>query len=93
MGMAIMGLGGLLGLAALVCWVIVLIAAFKKDTKTGILSFILAPYALYFAFTKFEHQKKGLILAGWIGGFILCFVLQSVGGSMAAASAMQSVPQ
>ena len=49
--------------------ILVLVAAFKQDVTKGILSLLLAPYAIYFVFTNWEVCKKGFLLA--VGGSVL----------------------
>jgi hypothetical protein len=88
MGTVIMAAGALFALMAAVCGIIILINAFKQSTGTGILSLLFFPYALYFAFAKFTHQKKGLILAGWLGGIFLSCALSAAGAAMSAAAAL-----
>ena len=72
-------LGGLLYLVSLVCGIIILIAAFKESVAQGFLSLCIPLYILYFAFAKFEHEKKKVILAAWIGSGVLGAVLYGVG--------------
>jgi hypothetical protein len=89
MGMALVAVGGLFGLVAFVCEIIIIIHAFKTGGALhGLLAFCIPLYALYWGFAKFEHAKKGMILGGWLGGAILCGILQGVGASMQAAAAM-----
>ena len=79
-------LGIVLYLAAVVCWIIIVIDAFKKGGALhGILSFCIWPYAIYWGFVKFEHPKKNLIVGGAIGGLVLAVVLQVMAGFMAAS--------
>lgn len=89
MGMALMALGGLLGLVGFVCEIIIIIHAFKNaGALHGILALCIWPYALYYGFAKFQHEKKGLILGGWIAGCVLAGILYSIGGAMAASAAI-----
>ena len=82
---AIIGL--VCSLVSLVCAVIILIDAFKAEVLQGILCLCVPFYILYYAFAKFEHEKKGLIIAGWLGCAILNGVLQVA--AAAAAGGMQ----
>lgn len=67
MWMAFLGIGGVLLLIALACKLIVVVHAFKNEgAMWGILSLVCTPADLFYAFTKFSHPKKGLILAAWI---------------------------
>lgn len=64
-------LSGLLGLVALVAAIIILIHAFKASTGQGLLSLCLPFYIFYYAFTRFEHEHKNVIIAALIGAFVL----------------------
>ena len=66
----------LFGLVSLVCVIIILIHAFTKGgVVQGILCLCIPFYVLYYAFAKFEHEKKNLILAGWLGAVVIQVVL------------------
>ena len=66
----------LFGLASLVCGIIILIHAFTKGgVVQGLLCLCVPFYVLYYAFTKFEHEKKNLILAVWLGAIVIQAVL------------------
>jgi hypothetical protein len=56
------------------CWIAILINAFEDEVWKGIVCFFFWPYTLYFALVEFDHESKWLIVAGWLGGFILAFV-------------------
>jgi hypothetical protein len=63
-------------LVCFVCWIFILIHAFKNGgVLQGILCFCIFPYTIYYAFAKFEHEKKNLIVAGYLGGLVLGLVL------------------
>lgn len=69
-------LGMVFYLVALVCWVIILIHAFKNGgALQGILCLCVPFYILYYMFAKFEHEKKNLIIGGYLAGFIIGAVL------------------
>ena len=78
-GMILMAGGGI---AALVGSIQILIAAFKESTGQGLLSFFIAPYMLYYIFTRWETCKKGFLLS--IGGSV-AVILGSIVGVMGAA--------
>lgn len=81
-----MALGGLLYLVGFVCWIFIIIHAFKSGgALQGILCLCVPFYVLYYAFAKFEHEKKNLIIGGFLGGFLLGAVLVVVQGMMAAS--------
>ncbi|MGH9669643.1 MAG: hypothetical protein ACRD3A_05975 [Terriglobales bacterium] len=65
---------------ALVCWVIILIHAFKNGgALRGILCLCVPFYIIYYMFAKFEHERKYLIIGGYFGGFIIGRLLQCRG--------------
>ncbi|MBI2897637.1 MAG: hypothetical protein HYY06_29025 [Deltaproteobacteria bacterium] len=86
MYMVFMGLAGLFGLVAAVFGIILLINAFKTDTTQGILCLCVPFYALYWAFAKFTHPKKGLIIAGWLGAAVLAGIMNVLSGIFAASA-------
>ena len=76
-------LGALCGLASFVCGIIILVHAFTKGgVAQGFLSLCVPFYILYYAFAKFEHPKKNLILAVWLGALVLEIVFMMMGGAM-----------
>jgi translocator protein len=78
-----MGLALIFGLVSFVCGIIVLIHAFKESVGQGLLCLFCGPYALYYGFAKFQHEKKGMILAGWLGAAVLAGVLNGLAGAFA----------
>ncbi len=75
-------LGALCSIAALVCHIIVLIHAFKNSTTQGLLTLCVPCYNLYYIFTQFEHEKKNLIIAVYLGGGIMGNVLSAIAQNM-----------
>lgn len=65
-------------IAALVCHIIVLIHAFKKNTTQGLLTLCVPCYSLYYVFTQFEHENKNMIIAFYLGGSIMGNVLSAI---------------
>jgi len=86
--MVLMILGGLFSLVGFIGWLIIIIHAFKTSVGQGFLSLCVPFYILYYAFAKFQHSKKGLIIALFLGGYIIGGVLYQV-SVMQAASALQ----
>lgn len=79
-----MALGGLLCLVGFVCWVFIMIHAFKNGgALQGILCLCVPFYVLYYAFVRFEHEKKNLIIGGLLGGFLLGAALMVLQAMMA----------
>lgn len=76
----------LLGLAcslgAFVCHVLLLIHAFKKSTTEGLLTLCVPCYGIYYAFTKFEHENKNLIIALYLGGGFASGVFRGLAQAM-----------
>jgi len=56
---------------SLVCLVIILIQAFQDEVWKGLLGLLCMFYLVYFAILEFEHERKWLIVAGWLGGAVL----------------------
>ncbi|MCA8994367.1 MAG: hypothetical protein KDA88_20485 [Planctomycetaceae bacterium] len=83
MGVVLLILALVCALASFVCAIIILIAAFKEGLAQGLLCLCIPFYVLYFAVAKFQHEKKGLIIAGWIGGAIIANVLSAMAGALA----------
>ena len=79
----------ILYLAALACSILILIHAFKASVGQGFLCLCIPLYILYYAFARFEHEKKNLILGVWLGAFVLSMFL---GGASAFTAFQQSMP-
>lgn len=77
MGVSLLGIG--FQVLAVACFLPVLIHAFQRSVGTGFMVLCLPVYTPYYAFSQFEHRRKGLLLAGWLGGFVLGVVLRAVG--------------
>jgi hypothetical protein len=84
----LMALGGLLSLVGFVGWLFIIIHAFKNSVGQGFLSLCVPFYILYYAFAKFQHPKKGLIIALFLGGYIIGGALYQI-AAIQAASALQ----
>jgi len=77
--------GNLLQLIAVVCFAFVLVHAFQRSVGTGFMVLCIPVYNIVYGFTQFEHRFKGLLLAGWLGGFVLGVALRTLGLASAAA--------
>lgn len=86
--MLFMILGWLFYLVALVCWIILLIDAFKNQVWKGILGFFCGLYLIYYGFAESTLEKKVLITAGYLAGIILGYAMMM----MAVPQMMQNVP-
>jgi hypothetical protein len=85
MGTVLMIAGLACLLAAAVCGLIILIAAFQEDATQGLLCLCIPFYILYYGFARYESEHKPIILGIWIGGAILGNVLQFAGAAMSAS--------
>jgi hypothetical protein len=83
-------LGHLFVLLSVVCSALVLLHAFQRSVGTGFMVLCLPPYLLYYSFSQFEHRRKGLILAGFFGGFVLGVALRAFGLSPAVSPVLPS---
>ncbi|MFT3713293.1 MAG: hypothetical protein QM817_37030 [Archangium sp.] len=77
-------LGLLLTFLSVPCFAIILVHAFSRSVGSGFMVLCLPLYCLYYGFSQFEHRRKGLVLAGWLGFFVLGVTLRMVGASLAA---------
>jgi hypothetical protein len=76
-------LAGILSIVALVCWIIVVIDAFKDSVLKGLATvFCCGLYWLYYAFFEFQHQNKWAIVLGGIIANIASGVLWQMSGMM-----------
>jgi translocator protein len=73
----------LLGLAcvlvSVLCWALVLVHAFSRSLGTGFMVLLIPVYNVMYGFSQFEHNHKGLVLAGWLGGFVAGVSLRAMG--------------
>ena len=72
-------LGLLFILAGLVCWVIILVDAFRNEVWKGVLGLFCGLYLLYYAITEFEHDNKWLIVIGFLAGGFVGGALMQIG--------------
>jgi translocator protein len=84
MGLSLLGLA--FQLLAVGCFLPVLVHAFRRSLGTGFMVLCLPVYTPFYAFSQFEHRWKGLLLSGWMGGFVLGVVLRAAGLSLGASS-------
>jgi len=74
----------ILYVAAMACSILILIHAFKASVGQGFLCLCIPFYVLYYAFARFEHEKKSLIIAIWLGAGILAAILAGMSGGFAS---------
>lgn len=63
-------------LIALACAILVLRHAFLRSVGTGVMVLCLPFFIIYYAFSQFEHPRKGLVLAGCFGGAFAALALR-----------------
>ena len=90
MSIVLIVLGVLVYLVGMVCAIIILVSAFKESVAQGFLTLCVPFYVFYYAFARFKSEKKGLVIAGWLGGAILGTILFFAGSAMAAKGAIDS---
>jgi hypothetical protein len=74
MWMLMYGVAGVLFLAGLACFLMVVVHAFRESTVQGLLSLLVPFYALYYGVVRFQHAHKGLIVAGMVVAPLLAAV-------------------
>lgn len=91
--MAFIGLAALLALISVVAWIFIILHAFQRSVGTGFLVLCVPCYVLWYAFSQFEHPKKGLILAVWLGAGVAAALLYgAAGASMPRYAPPQAFP-
>ncbi|HRF59872.1 MAG TPA: hypothetical protein PLH94_08170 [Fimbriimonadaceae bacterium] len=55
-------LAALVGIVSFVCWLVIVIDAFKDSILKGLLCLLCGLYYLWYAFFDFEHDNKWLIV-------------------------------
>lgn len=90
--MPLLPLAILFALVALVCAVILLIHAFRRSVGTGVMVLLIPCYVLFYAFSQFEHPRKGLIVAGLMASTVLAAVFLGMGAHGLAAMSSQLPP-
>ncbi len=90
--MPLLPLAILSGLVALVCAAFLLIHAFRRSVGTGVMVLLIPCYMLFYAFSQFEHPRKGLIVAGFVASTVLAAVFLGLGAHGVAALAARTPP-
>lgn len=57
----------MLALASTVAWIFIIIHAFGRSVGTGFLVLLVPAYVLYYSFSQFEHERKGVIVGVFVG--------------------------
>ena len=76
-------LGYLCSLAACVCWIIILIDAFKSEIWKGIVGFFCGLYLLYYGIVEYQSPNKLPILLVAVLGSAVGGILVGLGGAFA----------
>jgi translocator protein len=66
------------------CFVAVLRHAFSRSLGTGFMVLCVPCYNVYYAFSQFEHRRKGLLISGWLGCFGLGLGLRALSVQLSA---------
>ncbi len=74
-------LGMVFSLVSFVLAIIILISAFKQSVGIGFACLCIPFVIFWFAFARFEHEKKNMIVWGMIGSWILGIALSVAGGA------------
>lgn len=71
----------LFGLGSFICWLWIVVDAFRLEPWMGLLSIVFPPYLIYYAIEEFDHDYKWQITVGWLLGSIVAgaFFLLSQG--------------
>ncbi|MBS1152058.1 MAG: hypothetical protein H6Q89_3756 [Myxococcaceae bacterium] len=77
-GVTLAILGLVIQFLAVTCFVFVLLHAFQRSVGTGFMVLLIPIVSIVYGFGQFEHRRKGLILAGWLGGFVVAVVLRTM---------------
>ena len=75
-----LAIGGILTFVGFICYIIILVHAFKDSVAQGFLSLCVPFYVFYFMFAKLQSDKKGLLIGGFLGGYIIGYALMIAGG-------------
>jgi len=79
-------LAQILSLVTLVCGIFILINAFKQSVGIGFCCLCIPFVIIWFAFARFKHEKKTLIVAGFLGSWILSLILMMASGTFPGMS-------
>ena len=71
--------GTVLALISFAASLFILVHAFRRSVGTGFMVLLIPGFIAFYAFAQFEHRHKGVIVATWLGAFVLGVVLQAFG--------------
>lgn len=85
MAYALVVTSSVLFLFAFACFLLVLRHAFQRSLGTGVMVLCIPFYPVFYGFSQFEHRHRGIVLAGWLGGFVAAAALQLLGFGLGAS--------
>lgn len=72
-------IAGLLSLVSFVCWILVLIDAFRAAVWKGVLALFCGIYWIIYALFEYEHEYKwAIVLLGLLGASAAAAMLRSL---------------
>ena len=71
--------GTVLALISFAASLFILVHAFRRSVGTGVMVLLIPGFIVFYAFAQFEHRYKGIIVATWLGAFVLGALLQAFG--------------
>lgn len=72
-------LGVLFAVLSFGCSLFILFHAFQRSVGTGVMVLCIPCFMIYYAFSQFEHRRKGLIVSAWLASLLLSCVLYTFG--------------
>lgn len=86
MGVALIALGGILIVVAVICQIMVLVKLFQTEgAGKGILGLLCGPYLLIWGFMNASRLNLMKLMLGWIVLAIIGGILVGIGSGMSAA--------
>ncbi len=76
--LAMLAVSFVAAIASLICFVIILIAAFEDEVWKGIVGFLFPLYLVYWALVEYYDDGKWVKVGIWLGGGVLAAVLRVV---------------
>jgi hypothetical protein len=76
----LIALGGLAAVVSLICWVLLLVGAFKSELWKGLLGLVCGLYLVYYTIAENQDKNKWVLLLGWIAASVVANVLFGMSG-------------
>jgi hypothetical protein len=80
MGLIFTLLAALIGIVSLVAHIWILIEAFKDELWKGFVGLLCGLYLIYYALVELDHEYKWQLVAAWLGGPLIAYVLVGMAG-------------